>query len=367
MKWMGGTRSAPTLRSFHPHVTRRGGCPANPVGESMFSNARHLTLACGRGSRSTAAAAKGSAQLTPACLASLPPRMTTRTSGPTRYSTRYSTIHASLETERRPPPLQSTQLAVHTAMLASNRNSTFGGIPDPRSPPQPQSPQSHPPSHPPPPASYSGHHQHAQSAHMPIGSPPDARNYPGSLSSARTRTSSTQGDPPATGSDFRPSMRGAPMPTRSQSLRPLSAFQPLDNPDSYNGNGTSSPVLSGGPGSPRPPSPNGSVARSIRPATAPLTFKSPDLRNALALQDAQGRKTYMEGYLLRRDEQGADGKPLHVGDERRRWNLCFVQLGGTVLSIWSVQQMEDAAREGREVPPAYINVTDSVSAACQSA
>lgn len=145
---------------------------------------------------------------------------------------------------------------------------------------------------------------------------------------------------------------------RTQSLRPFSAFQPLEQSDPYQ-----SPSASGAsPASPaRPASPTGSTTRSIRTAAAPLTFKSPELRSALSLQDAQQRKIYMEGYLSRRDALGADGKPLRAGDPKKAWHLCFVQLSGTVLSVWSVRQMEDAAREGREVPPTYINVTDSVS------
>ncbi|PWN48529.1 hypothetical protein IE53DRAFT_319195 [Violaceomyces palustris] len=139
---------------------------------------------------------------------------------------------------------------------------------------------------------------------------------------------------------------------RSSSIRPLSAFQPLESPDLYNGNAPS-------PGGPRPPSPQGSTTRSIRAPAPPLTFKSQDLRSALALQEAQQKKVYMEGYLLKRDDQGADGRPLHAADEKRRWTECFVQLSGTVLSLWSVEQMDTAAQEGREVPPAYINVTDS--------
>ena len=157
---------------------------------------------------------------------------------------------------------------------------------------------------------------------------------------------------------------------RTQSLRPFSAFQPLENPASYNGDG---------PG-PRPPSPRsartlsaydsglqpwaaptGSTARSIRSTPAPLTFKSPDLRKALGLQEAHGKKIYMEGYLSRREESGVDGKPIHAADPKRQWQLCFVQLSGTVLSIWNVKNMEEAAKRGQEVPPSYTNITDSVS------
>ncbi|SJX64193.1 uncharacterized protein SRS1_14848 [Sporisorium reilianum f. sp. reilianum] len=142
---------------------------------------------------------------------------------------------------------------------------------------------------------------------------------------------------------------------RSTSMRPMSAFQPLDNLDYYAaGGGASSPTLQ------RAPSPTGSTARSIRstPQT-PLTFKSQDLRSALSLQESQQKKLYMEGYLLKRDDLGTDGKPLHVADEKRRWSECFVQLSGTVLSLWNVEQMQDAARRGTEVPPTYINITDS--------
>ncbi|CAO1619269.1 unnamed protein product [Jaminaea pallidilutea] len=139
---------------------------------------------------------------------------------------------------------------------------------------------------------------------------------------------------------------------KTQSLRPFSAFQPMDQADPYASREGSSPGN-------RPPSPTGSTNRSIRASAAPLTFKSPELRSALFLQDAQQRKMYMEGYLSRRDALGADGKPLHPNDPKKAWHLCFVQLSGTVLSVWSVQQMEQAAREGREVPPSYVNVTDS--------
>lgn len=140
---------------------------------------------------------------------------------------------------------------------------------------------------------------------------------------------------------------------RTQSLRPLSAFQPLEHPD--NGYQAS---LGRQNSQHRPSSPTGSTTRSIRTAAAPLTFKSPELRSALGLQDAQNKKIYMEGYLSRRDHLNAEGKPLNVNDPKKRWHLCFVQLSGTVLSVWSVQQMEEAARQGTEVPPSYINVTD---------
>ncbi|PWY97087.1 hypothetical protein BCV70DRAFT_196166 [Testicularia cyperi] len=144
---------------------------------------------------------------------------------------------------------------------------------------------------------------------------------------------------------------------RSVSMRPMSAFQPLDNPEYYAGTGSTAGAAS--PSVPRPPSPAGSMARSVRSTQTQMTFKSQDLRSALSLQEAQQKKLYMEGYLLKRDDLGTDGKPIHTGDDKRRWTECFVQLSGTVLSLWNVEQMEDAARRGTEVPPTYINITDS--------
>ena len=194
-------------------------------------------------------------------------------------------------------------------------------------------------------------------------------NAPPLRSTGAPRTTSFSGGPGAagghkysqsaqlSGSSFRsqqsaPTAAAASGSQRQSSMRPLSAFQPLDNPEYYAGG--SSPIAGQ-----RPPSPQGSTTRSIRPSAPHLTFKSQDLRSALSLQDAQQKKLYMEGYLLKRDDLGTDGKPLHGADEKRRWTECFVQLSGTVLSLWNVDQMEQAAREGREVPPTYINITDS--------
>ncbi|KIS67888.1 uncharacterized protein UMAG_03944 [Mycosarcoma maydis] len=161
---------------------------------------------------------------------------------------------------------------------------------------------------------------------------------------------------------FRPQPQQNPsVSNRSGSMRPMSAFQPLDNPEYYASGGGSSPTATAtATATHRPPSPAGSTARSIRstPQT-PLTFKSQDLRSALSLQESQQKKLYMEGYLLKRDDLGTDGKPLHVADEKRRWSECFVQLSGTVLSLWNVDQMQEAAKRGSEVPPTYINITDS--------
>ncbi|CAO1618736.1 unnamed protein product [Sympodiomycopsis kandeliae] len=160
------------------------------------------------------------------------------------------------------------------------------------------------------------------------------------------------------GGDSAQSPPSADQHRRTQSLRPFSAFQPLDQTASSPSQGNAT-MNSSNSGPQRPPSPTGSTTQSIRTAAAPLTFKSPELRSALSLQDAQQRKIYMEGYLSRRDALATDGRPLKQHDPKRSWHLCFVQLCGTVLSVWSVREMEQAAKQGTEVPPTYINVTDS--------
>lgn len=89
-------------------------------------------------------------------------------------------------------------------------------------------------------------------------------------------------------------------------------------------------------------------------------FVHPDLCRALARHNAQRSKLYMEGYLSRRDDLAADGRPLRAEDPRKAWSLCFVQLAGTVLSIWPVRALQAAAQDGTQVPPTYMDITDGV-------
>lgn len=41
------------------------------------------------------------------------------------------------------------------------------------------------------------------------------------------------------------------------------------------------------------------------------------------------------------------------------WVDVWAQLGGTTLSIWDMHKVEEANKQGREVPPVYINITDA--------
>ncbi|WFD29936.1 hypothetical protein MSPP1_000950 [Malassezia sp. CBS 17886] len=132
--------------------------------------------------------------------------------------------------------------------------------------------------------------------------------------------------------------------TSYASRRPISALQPLEARASTDTTRTSlldaHPTASGAPR---------------------LTFKSADLRSALHLQEAQKSKLYMEGYLLVRHAFSVDGQPDNRAEHFRSWTECFVQLNGTVLSIWDAHALRMAEAEGREVPPSFINITDAVA------
>ncbi|KAJ6609223.1 hypothetical protein B0H10DRAFT_2226083 [Mycena sp. CBHHK59/15] len=74
------------------------------------------------------------------------------------------------------------------------------------------------------------------------------------------------------------------------------------------------------------------------------------------LTTAHARKIYFSGPLVRRIERQPDGqKPAK--DEG--WTEVWAQLGGTTLSIWDMKQIQEASQQGREVPPAYVNMTDA--------
>lgn len=98
----------------------------------------------------------------------------------------------------------------------------------------------------------------------------------------------------------------------------------------------------------------------VSSSNAQVTFKSIDLRNALQLHEAQGRKLYMEGYLLIRHALGVDGQPDHRSDHFSSWTECFVQLSGTVLSFWEASALDQATAAGTEVAPTFMNITDAL-------
>jgi len=162
-----------------------------------------------------------------------------------------------------------------------------------------------------------------------------------SFASARSNLTSSE---LARASFDRPESRAS---SSYMSARPLSAFQPLDG---ANGARPQSQLFHAPP----------RLSMSLSGSNAQVTFKSVDLRNALQLHEALGRKLYMEGYLLVRHALGVDGQPDHRSDHFSSWTECFVQLSGTVLSFWEASALDRATAEASEVAPTFMNITDAM-------
>jgi len=90
------------------------------------------------------------------------------------------------------------------------------------------------------------------------------------------------------------------------------------------------------------------------PAPQPL---HPEIRSVVQLNAAHAHKFYYSGPLVRRIERQADGS-RPAKDEG--WTDVWGQLSGTTLSVWDMKQVEEASKQGKEVPPTYVNITDAV-------
>ncbi|KAG8933262.1 hypothetical protein FRC02_012248 [Tulasnella sp. 418] len=107
---------------------------------------------------------------------------------------------------------------------------------------------------------------------------------------------------------------------------------------------------------PQPPQPPAPERLSGGPPPQPPPLH-PELRSFVSLAFAHVHKIYFSGPLIRKIDKAPDGqKPLQQKDD---WTNVWAQLGGTTLSIWDMKEIEEANKQGREVPPSYINVTDA--------
>ena len=70
----------------------------------------------------------------------------------------------------------------------------------------------------------------------------------------------------------------------------------------------------------------------------------------------------MSGELIKHTERLTDGKNVSRDEP---WRRVWAQLGGTTLSVWDMEEIQLASKQGRQIPPAYINVTDAVSTVYQ--
>ncbi|KAI0950970.1 hypothetical protein AcW1_008133 [Taiwanofungus camphoratus] len=82
----------------------------------------------------------------------------------------------------------------------------------------------------------------------------------------------------------------------------------------------------------------------------------PEIRSIVQLTMAHAHKIYYSGPLVRHVERQPDGQKPTKDDG---WRDVWAQLGGTTLSVWDMQAIDEASKQGRQVPPTYINVTDA--------
>ncbi|KIK62928.1 hypothetical protein GYMLUDRAFT_41206 [Collybiopsis luxurians FD-317 M1] len=94
------------------------------------------------------------------------------------------------------------------------------------------------------------------------------------------------------------------------------------------------------------------------PSSAPLQPPSlhPEIRSIVSLTVAHAHKIYFSGPLIRRVEREPNGSKAA---KDMGWEEVWAQLGGTTLSIWNMKEIQEASKQGREVPPSYINTTDA--------
>jgi CCR4-NOT transcriptional complex subunit CAF120 len=195
---------------------------------------------------------------------------------------------------------------------------------------------------------------------------PLAREF---VSSERPRSMATESFPSHSPSTIRPSLATAGTHTRSSSF--FSFLRSNDNTPS------TLPSRLAEPG-PRPQASSDEIGRlsdTRRPPlpTTPALDRSPSLqvagqsqlmqlhpeiRSVVTLTHAHAHKVYMSGPLVRRVERLPDG---HHPIKDEGWRDVWAQLGGTTLSIWDMKEIDEASKQGKEVPPTYINVTDAVS------
>lgn len=158
-----------------------------------------------------------------------------------------------------------------------------------------------------------------------------------------------------------------------QSQQPNSNFVPSPRPPHQPNQQPQSPTLASAPqpqpsqrpqSQPQQPStptristdtPNGSQSTNVQPPPPPPLH--PEIRSVVQLSIAHAHKIYFSGPLVRRIERQGDGQKPHKDEG---WTDVWAQLGGTTLSIWSMKEIQEASKQGKEVPPSYINVTDAV-------
>ncbi|KAM6504468.1 hypothetical protein JOM56_001411 [Amanita muscaria] len=106
-----------------------------------------------------------------------------------------------------------------------------------------------------------------------------------------------------------------------------------------------------------PPSTNGHESHASHASQALQASQvHPEIRSLVQLNTAHAYKVYYSGPLVRKIERLPDGQTPTKDDG---WTDIWAQLCGTTLNIWVMKQVQEASKQGREVPPTYFNVTDA--------
>ena len=150
-----------------------------------------------------------------------------------------------------------------------------------------------------------------------------------------------------------------PQPTFVPFNQPQLGPQILSRPQSQPQSETTSPNMARDP----TPNPQTGLTRTLSmqetsksPTSGPNPVH-PEIRSLVQLDAAHRRKIYYSGPLVRKLERQADGQKPHKDDG---WVEIWAQLGGNILSIWDMKETREASKQGKEVPPSYVNVTDAV-------
>jgi CCR4-NOT transcriptional complex subunit CAF120 len=150
-----------------------------------------------------------------------------------------------------------------------------------------------------------------------------------------------------------PNMQSSPTHTRSSSFFSFFANKQSDSARHYR------TVSQDVPPQPGPPQPQPQSQPQPQTQSPPPTQQlHPEIRSVVQLNHAHAHKVYFSGPLIRRLEFNPGGQKPIKDDG---WTEIWAQLGGTTLSVWDMKEIEVASKQGKEVPPAYINVTDAVS------
>jgi CCR4-NOT transcriptional complex subunit CAF120 len=94
-----------------------------------------------------------------------------------------------------------------------------------------------------------------------------------------------------------------------------------------------------------------------QPSTTDERPLHPEIHSIVSLITAHAEKIYFSGPLIHKLEKNPHGHKPYKDED---WHDVWAQIYGTTLSIWDMVEVKKAHREGREVPPSYVNLTDAV-------